>query len=208
MATPGTDTEKLLGYIASGDTSAANTLLDRYRAKLHRVVSIRMDERIRGRVDPSDVVQETLGDAARRLIGYSQNREIPFYPWLRRLAIDRLVDTHRRHLDAARRSVMREEPFELGISDVSRIALANRFVANSAGISDSVRQQERREYAEQIIEHLSALDREVLALRYLEQLSTKEAAEILNISVNAFAQRHVRALKRVRRLIDEKGNIA
>src|SRR5687768_10163336 len=108
--TPGPDTDQLLASASRGDPSARGRLLERHRPRLKRMVSVRLDRRMAARVDPSDVVQEALLDAAGRLDEYLRERPIPFYPWLRRLAAGRLADAYRRHVRAARRSVGREEP--------------------------------------------------------------------------------------------------
>src|SRR5258707_9873067 len=99
------DTEQLLEAVRCGDTKARSRLLERHRPKLRRMVGIRLDRRLAARVDPSDVVQESLIEAAARLDEYVRDRPLPFYPWLRRIASDRLADAHRTHLHAGRRSI-------------------------------------------------------------------------------------------------------
>src|SRR5437899_6033025 len=108
--TPAPDTEQLLEAVSRGDAQARGRLLERHRPKLRRMVAIRFDRRLAARVDPSDVVQESLLEAANRLPEYLRDRPLPFYPWLRRIAADRLADAHRRHCRASRRSIEREEP--------------------------------------------------------------------------------------------------
>src|SRR5437870_3588834 len=103
------DTEELLRRAGEGDAVARGALLDRHRRRLRQMIACRMDPRLAARLDPSDVVQETLAEADRRLDGYLNERPLPFYPWLRKLAWDRLVEQHRRHLRARRRSVLREQ---------------------------------------------------------------------------------------------------
>src|SRR5262245_57708475 len=104
-----TDTEELLRRAGLGARAATGDLLQRHRTRLRRVVGVRMDRRLAARVDPSDVVQEALTDAAHRLPGYLRDRPVPFFVWLRRLAWDRLAALHRTHVHTARRSVAREE---------------------------------------------------------------------------------------------------
>src|SRR3954449_6327982 len=105
---PGPDTDQLLASASQGDATARNRLLERHRPRLKRMVAVRLDRRLAARVDPSDVVQEALAEAARLLPGYLQERPVSFYPWLRRLAWERLVKLHRRHVAAGKRSVARE----------------------------------------------------------------------------------------------------
>jgi len=107
-----TGADVLLERIAGGDPSAANVLLERYRPRVRWLVEVRIDDRVRGRFDASDVVQVAFTRARVRLKDFAANPQIPFYPWLRRIAIDRLLDLHRCHLDAARRSVKREVAIE------------------------------------------------------------------------------------------------
>lgn len=198
------DTETLLAKVADGDSSAANVLFERYRPRIRTAVQIRIDDRVAGRFDPSDVVQDALVQAGKRLREFARDPKIPFYPWLRRIAIDRLLDLHRRHLDAARRTVKREISADLELSNASHRALAKRLVSRDRDTSEEI--QERRELVQSLIEQLSESDREVLVLRYLEQATNKDAAAILGISENSFAQRHVRALRRVRKMLDESEN--
>ena len=100
----------MLDRAGHGDARARQLLLERHRARLRRMVAVRLDRRVAARVDPSDLVQETLAEAAARLSDYLRRRPLPFYPWLRQIAWDRLVEAHRRHLRAGRRSVAREVP--------------------------------------------------------------------------------------------------
>src|SRR5438093_8530899 len=122
------DTEELLRRAGDGDRDARGAVLDRHRQRLRRMVALRMDPRLAARVDASDVVQETLGEADRRLDDYLRERPLPFYPWLRQLAWERLVEQHRRHVQAKKRSVVREESLGLGLSGQSVQALAEQLL--------------------------------------------------------------------------------
>src|SRR5437763_1411592 len=112
MTAAGPDTDLLLDRAASGDGTARRQLLDKHRRRLRRMIALRLDRRLAARVDPSDVVQEALADAGRKLDGYLRDRPLPFYPWLRQLAWERLVKLHRRHT-AGKRDVARGEPPDL-----------------------------------------------------------------------------------------------
>jgi RNA polymerase sigma-70 factor (ECF subfamily) len=202
MTAKNIDTDTLLDRVVRGDLSAINVLIDRYRVRLRNFVTLRLDQRIAGRIDPSDVVQETLTTASQRLMQYAVDRPMPFYPWLRQLAIDRLVEIHRRHVHAQRRSVVREQDMHASPSDQSSVPLARVLASLNASPSAQLRQQEAIEQAQAAIEQLEQHDREVLVLRYLEQLTPREAAAVLGISENTFAQRHLRALRRVRALLE------
>src|SRR5262245_25565481 len=94
------DTDQLLARVARGDGAAAGPLLERHRPRLRRMIALRLDPRLRRRIDPSDVLQEALGEASRQLDDFARRRPVPFYPWLRQLAWECLVRLHRRHLHA------------------------------------------------------------------------------------------------------------
>src|SRR6188768_3689047 len=140
IAQPNTD--ELLIAVAAGDASARDQLLDRHRDRLRRMVAFRLDARVAPRIDPSDVVQDVLLEADKRLDDYLGARPLPFYPWLRQIAVDQIGMTHRRHIRAARRSVNREEP--AGLPDASAYELAGRLLNTSAGPSARLRREEQR----------------------------------------------------------------
>jgi RNA polymerase sigma-70 factor (ECF subfamily) len=193
------DTEELLRR-APDDAQARGALLDRHRGRLRRMVALRLDPRLAARVDPSDVVQETLAEADRRLDGYLKDRPLPFYPWLRQIAADRLADEHRRHIGAARRSLRREElP---GLPGGSVLELADRLLDRGVGPSEAARGEELRARVRAALEGLPERDREVLVLRHLEQLSVREIAAVLGIAEGAVKVRHLRAVQRLRVALD------
>jgi RNA polymerase sigma-70 factor (ECF subfamily) len=194
------DTDQLLDRVAQGDSSAAATLLTHYRKRLHRMVSLRIDPRLAARLDPSDVVQEALAEAHRRLPKYARERPIPFYPWLRRIAWERLIRLHRQHIDAGRHSVLRED--SLGLSDDSERLLADRLAATSTPSDQAVR-SEIRHRVRQAIGQLPEVDREVIVLKHLEELSFLEAAAVLEISMSAVYSRYYRAIQKLHRLLNE-----
>jgi RNA polymerase sigma-70 factor, ECF subfamily len=198
---PGPDTDHLLASVSRGDTTARGRLLERHRPRLKRMVAVRLDRRLAARVDPSDVVQEVLLDAAAQLDTYIRDRPIPFYPLLRRLAAGRLADAYRRHVRAKRRSVGREEP--PGLPDESVVELADRLLAHENGPGTGLSRRERRDAVRGAVDKLPDRDREVLVLRFLEDLSTAETAAVLNVGEGAVKMRVVRALGRLRDLLGE-----
>jgi RNA polymerase sigma-70 factor (ECF subfamily) len=197
------DTDRLVEAASRGDAEARGGLLERFRRRLKRMVAVRLDRRLAARVDPSDIVQEALLEATSRLDEYLQERPLPFYPWLRRIAWDRLADAHRRHLHAGRRSVGREGPPALPGDSV--LELAERLLSPaSVGPSARLRRQERRDRVRTALERLPERDREVLVLRHLEDLPTAEAAAVLGISEGAVKVRLLRAVQRLRDLLDRE----
>lgn len=194
------DTEHLLERAAAGDGAAREQLLQRHRRRLGRMVAVRFDPRLAARVDPSDVVQETLAEAAAGLERYLRERPLPFYPWLRQLAQRRLIELHRRHVQARRRSVTREVG-PPGLPGHSALALADRLFARTSSPSAGLRRQERRDRVRAALAALPEPDREVLVLRILEGLPTREIAAVLGISEVAVRSRQVRALDRLKGLL-------
>jgi RNA polymerase sigma-70 factor (ECF subfamily) len=164
------------------------------------MVALRLDPRVAARVDPSDVVQDVLAEADRRLSAYLKDRPLPFYPWLRQFAADRLADLYRRHVRAARRSVGREEPG--GLPDNSVGALAERLAGRDPGPSEAARRREQHDRVRTAIARLTPNEREVLVLRYLEELPASEVAAVLKVSEEAAKKRVLRALKQLRTELD------
>jgi RNA polymerase sigma-70 factor (ECF subfamily) len=198
------DTHELLDRAGRGDDAARQLLLERHRDRLRRMVAVRLDGRLAPRVDPSDLVQETLAEAAVRLSGFLRDRPLPFYPWLRQIAWDRLVAAHRRHLHAGRRSVARERPWSVPLPDKSVGQLANRLVAGGTSPSERLIRAEMRDRLKGVLDRMPPRDREVLVMRHLEQMDIAEIAAVLGITVAAVMTRHTRALVRLRGLLDDE----
>jgi RNA polymerase sigma-70 factor (ECF subfamily) len=197
------DTNELLARASDGDDLAVDRLLNRHRKKLRQMVAIRLDPRLAARVDPSDVVQEALADASVKLRDYLQDRPIPFYPWLRQLAWNRLVDLHRRHVQAEKRSVLNEERDAVAMTAESAAQLAHRLAANQTSPSQQAVTRELRERVQDALTRLRPRDREILVLTYLEQLSTSDIGIVLGISEKAVTMRHLRALERIGQVLND-----
>ena len=190
------DTDHLLRQAVEGNSSAGTTLLDRYRNRLKNMVRVRMDQRLQGRFDPSDVVQDALIEAHRRLPEFANSRPMEFYPWLRGLAWDRLVDLHRQHLNAAKRTVDRE------LADASSHALVTYLADSRFSPLRDVLRDELRERIQTALDQLSSVAREVLLLRFVEQLSVRESSHVLGITESALKSRQLRALKALGQQLD------
>lgn len=204
MASPEPDTDELVRRMADGDKLAAELLLGRHRDRLRQMVAIRIDPRLTARLDPSDVVQEVLMVASRKLPEYMRQRALPFYPWLRQIAWNTLVDLHRRHIQAKTRSVSREQPWVMAISDQSAIELAERLAASGTSPSGRLIRSELRRRVRWALAQLPGRDREVLVMRHLEHLSISEMAAVMEIPEGTVKSRHFRALEQLRGLLRDE----
>ncbi len=203
MAHTAPDTDDLIAQAAEGDTAAREGLLARHRERLRKMIACRLDRRLAARVDPSDVVQEVLAKANDNLDRWLRDRPIPFYPWLREMAAQELITLYRRHVEAARRSVRREEPGMLALPDESLAHLAQQLATSATSPSQRLLKKEKQQRVREALSQLPERDREILVLRHLEQLSVAETAEVLGIREGAVKTRHVRALERLRLLLQE-----
>jgi RNA polymerase sigma-70 factor, ECF subfamily len=192
------DTEQLLERAGRGDVAARQQLLIQHRDRLRRMVALRLDRRLAARVDPSDIVQESLAEAHQHLSEYLRDRPLPFYAWLRQFAWERVAKQYERHVRAQRRSVTREEAPALPDESV-----AQRLIASATSPSRRMLREELRDRIRTALESLKPADREVLVLRYLEGLSNSEAAAVLGVGESTIGMRHLRALERLRNLLGE-----
>jgi RNA polymerase sigma-70 factor (ECF subfamily) len=197
------ETRVLLERVAAEDAGAAERLWEVYRAPLRRMIGLRLDRVLAQRVDASDVVQVVLIRASQRLGEYLRNPVLPFDRWIRQIARDAMIDEHRRHRDAARRSLDREQPLAAAFGDRSSLDLAAQLrdpelTPAAAALRGEL---QRRFYAALV--KLDDDDREIVLLRHFEQLSNSEAARTLGLSDAAAGMRHLRALRRLRALLGE-----
>jgi RNA polymerase sigma-70 factor, ECF subfamily len=196
------ETCELVRRAAHGDDAAIEQLLHAHRGRLQQMIRQRMDPRLLARVDSSDVIQETLTEATKRLPQYLKNLPIPFYPWLRRIAWQQLVQMNQQHLDAQKRSVRREQRPAWNLSDHSNMQLANVIARGLSTPSAALSRKEICQRVRAALEQLSETDREVLLQRYVEQLSIKEIAAVLEATKEAIFKRHARALEKVHLLLE------
>jgi RNA polymerase sigma-70 factor, ECF subfamily len=176
-------------------TDEASDDMVQYRDRLVRFVRGRLDRRLRGRIDASDVVQEACAEASKRLPEYQRDCSVPFYVWLRYLTAQRLALTHRQHLGTHLRDAGREEP--------GHEVLAEHLAASQTSPSNAAARAELRERLSAALAAMQPADREVLALRHFEQMSNQEAAAVLNLSLSAASHRYARALLRMKAIMTE-----
>ena len=195
----------MLEHAARDDPSAIDRLLASHREPLRRMIAVRLDRSLGRREDASDVVQSVLIEASRRLHDYLENPALPFALWLRQIASDRLIDVHRRHRVAARRSIDRERPITAcEFADRSSLDLAAQL--RDQGLTPAA-EAIRRELFERFhtaLDELGGDDREIVLLRHFEHLTNAEAAHALGLSEPAAGMRYLRALRRLRAILSTK----
>jgi RNA polymerase sigma-70 factor (ECF subfamily) len=196
------DTIPLLRQGAAGDQQALGELWDRYRERLKRMVRLRLDRRLQGRLDPSDVLQEAFLDFARRAGDFAESPEVSFFLWLRTLTGQRLQMLHRQHLGAKMRDAAREISLHRGpMPQATSVSLAAQLLGQFTSASARVARAEMQVQLQEALNSLDPIDREILALRHFEELSNAETAEVLGIDPSAASSRHVRALRRLRQVL-------
>lgn len=198
----GEHTLQLLQDVESGEPDAVNRLMDRHREAVRRMVQMRLDHAVARRVDASDVVQDVLLEASQRMKDYLQNPGMPFHLWLRQLAKDRVIDMHRRHRAAQRRSVDREQNLSTMNTD-DRSAADLAALLKDAELTPAAATL-RKEMEQRFLAALGQLednDREMIIMRHFEHLGNSEVAQALGLSAPAAGMRYLRAIRRLRDLL-------
>jgi RNA polymerase sigma-70 factor (ECF subfamily) len=202
MSGDGSDIGDLLQRAAHGDEQAFQDLFARYHDRLKRMVHLRLSRRLQGRVDDSDVLQEAYLDVSRRLPEYVQQPRLPFYLWLRHLTGLKLTEIHRRHLGTQLRDADREVTLHRGgLPEAESVSLAAHLLGKLTTPSQAAIKAETRLYVQEALNSMDAIDREVLALKHFEQLSTSEIAKVLGLSKAGAGSRYLRAIKRLREIL-------
>jgi RNA polymerase sigma-70 factor (ECF subfamily) len=197
------ETRRLITRALQGDRQSIEQLLAHYRPQLRRMVAVRMDSRLKARLDPSDIVQSVLAEAAQKMVAFQQEPE-HFFPWLRQLAWDELARLHRDHIRTKKRSVSREEDDWRGqAADESMMQLADRLATQQLGPGSRLIHKELRARVRAALDQLAPQDREVLVLRFLEQLDISDTAAALGISESAVKSRQFRAIERLGKLLSD-----
>ena len=198
------ETIELLRRARGGERAALDSLFERHRARLLRMVEVRLDPRLRRRIDPDDVLQETLLDATQRLPAYLERPSLPFFVWLRFLTGQKLLGLHRYHLGAQCHDADRDvELGSAGLPGASNESLADAALEDEDQTpSSAAARVELRARLRAALENLSEADREILVLRQFEQLSNAEAAAELGLKPSAASKRFLRALRRYKEILD------
>jgi RNA polymerase sigma-70 factor (ECF subfamily) len=202
MAPTPSEITRLVERAARGDQQVWGELLDQHRDRLRRMVALRLDRRVQGRVDASDVIQEAYLDASSRLADYARDPEMPFFLWLRYLVGQRILDQHRRHLGAQARDAGREVSLYRGaMPETTTAALAAHLLGRMTTPSQAAIRAERKIRLQEALNSMDPIDREVLVLRHYEQLSNGEAALVLGLDKSAASKRYARALVRLKDIL-------
>ena len=202
MAADSAELAKLLQQATAGDEQAAQELFARHRDRLKRMVHMRLSRRLQGRVDDSDVLQEAFLDVSRRLAEYVADPKLPFYLWLRHMTGLKLAEVHRRHLGAQMRDADREVSLHRGgLPEADSASLAAQLLGKLTTPSQAAVRAEQRLFVQEALNRMDPLDREVLALKHFEQLSTAEMAQVLGLSRAGAGSRYLRAIKRLREVL-------
>jgi RNA polymerase sigma-70 factor (ECF subfamily) len=208
MRADSSDIQELVKQAAAGDPGSWAELMKRYRSRLRRMVSFRMDARLQSRVDPSDVVQDVYLEAWQCLGSYVSQPDNPFFLWLRAVAGHKLGDLHRHHLGARMRDAKREVSlYQRSLPGATSAALAAQLLGQLTRPSEAAIRAERKAQLETALNAMDAIDREVLALRHFEQLTVSEAAVVLGIKEKAAGMRYVRALRRLKEILTSLGGL-
>jgi RNA polymerase sigma-70 factor (ECF subfamily) len=209
MENNSTATDGLLERARAGDRDARNELFARYRDRLRRMVQLRLDSRLQARVDASDVIQDACLEVVQRFDDYLANPKLPLFLWLRLVVGERLFKVHRHHLGAQARDAGREVSlYREAMPQASSAALAAQLLGKHTSPTQAVLRAERLLRLQEALNSLDPIDREILALRQLEELSRAETAQVLGIEESAAAKRYIRALKRLKEtLADMPGGL-
>ena len=200
-----TDADKLIGLAAAGDSAALGALFAHYRERLKTMVRLRLDRRLQGRVDASDVLQEAFIEAAQRLPEYARAapaQRMPLFLWLRFLTGQRMLIVHRRHLGARMRSAKEEVSlYRRAMPEATTVSLAAQLLGRLTSPTQAAARAELQLHLQQALNSMDPMDREVLTLRHFEELNNNETAAALGISKTAASNRYVRALRRLRHIL-------
>lgn len=190
--------------LRAGDRQALAELFAAHRERLWRMVDFRLDQRLQGRIDADDVLQESYLAAAQRIECYRANPSMSAFVWLRLIVCQTLTDAHRRHLGTQLRDAGREVAIRGCYGPQATSAcLAIQLVGHLTSPSLAAVRAEMLDLVERAIGQMDATDQEVLALRHFEELSNTEVAEVLGIQKQTASMRYVRALQRLKAILSQ-----
>lgn len=203
MTEESANTDVLTTRAANGDGEAWGTLLATHQERLARMVMFRMDSRLRGRIDATDVVQDAFVEASAHRDAYFRSPTAPLFLWLRGVVSNKLLEVHRHHLGTRMRDAARDKPLQPSSGSNDTAALCAHLISRLTSPSVAAARDEIRRRLAEALDKMDPTDREVLTLRHFEQLSNAEAAQVVGIQERAVAKRYLRALERLRIILSE-----
>ena len=202
MSSGGADVEQLMGRAQAGDADALGELLQLYRNYLALLARLNIDARLQGKVDASDLVQETFLKAHRNFGQFRGNTEEELVSWLRQILTNNLANLVRHYLGLKRRDVRLERQLAAEMDRSSRL-MDGGLIAPGSSPSRQVSRREQAVLLADVLKQLPADYREVLILRHLEGLTFAQVAERLGRTEDSVQKLWVRALARLRRSLGE-----
>jgi RNA polymerase sigma-70 factor (ECF subfamily) len=203
MASHPSESETFVRRIAEGDDTALAELFGRYRDRLRRMVKLRMDRRLQGRLDASDVLQEAYLEVSRRAHEYRADQAMPVFLWLRWITGEKLISLHRKHLGAQMRSAGQEVSLHGGaLLPADSISIAAMLLGRITSPTRAARRAELQVRLQDVLNSMDPMDREILTLRHFEELGNSETAQVLGISRSGASSRYVRALMRLKKALE------
>jgi RNA polymerase sigma-70 factor (ECF subfamily) len=194
--------DELLRRAQAGDDQALGALFGMYRDRLRRMIHLRLDRRLSGRVDASDVLQEAYLAVHQRFAEYAKDVSWPFYLWLRLVTGQKLTDIHRHHLGAQKRDAGQEVSlYRAALPQASSVSLAAQLLGKMTTASRAAIRAEHKLLVQEALNNMDPIDREVLVLRHFEHLSNDETAIVLGIKKATASQRYIRALRRLKEVL-------
>jgi RNA polymerase sigma-70 factor (ECF subfamily) len=202
MASDLNPSDVLMQRARAGDAGAVADLFHRYRDRLRRMVHLRLDRRLQGRLDPSEVLREAYRDYERRLGEYTANPTPPFFLWLRAVIGQKLNELHSHHLGATGGDGGQEVSLYRGaLPQASSLSLAAQLLGGLTSASLAAARADTQLRVQEALNSMDPLDREVLTLRHFEMLSNEETAQVLGLKKKVASDCYVRALKRLKELL-------
>ncbi|MDB4777907.1 sigma-70 family RNA polymerase sigma factor [bacterium] len=195
----------LLRNSLGGSEEGLNEVLMKHRERLRRMIALRMNDKLQGRLDASDVIQDTFVEASRALDAYLANPKLPVFLWLRHLAGEKLIQAHRKHLGAQKRTAEREQRIWGGTPAATSMSLAIQLAGKMTTPSKIAAKNEATDQLMVALESMNEVDREILTLRHFEQLTSRETATVLDMNYEAVKKRYVRALAKLQTILIGNG---
>jgi RNA polymerase sigma-70 factor (ECF subfamily) len=208
MSTTEQSEAELLQRAGIGDQAALDELFSMHRERLRSLVALRLNRKLQGRVNASDVLQEAFLEASRGLDSYLADPRLPFFLWLRNIAGKKLLALHRTHLRTQMRAAGREVTCDYAATEASMAEVAAQLVGREPSPSRAAAHNEACRLVRDALEILDPIDREILTLRHFEMLSNEEAAQVLGIKKSAASNRYIRALRRLQDILVKTGGLS